>query len=206
MSLDNKKELRQDVPTKWNSTYLMLESAIHYRCVFSYLEMIDSNFKHCPTALEWEKVNDIGTFFACFYFATCEFSGTKYPTANLYFPAVFTIYVTLKQQLESKDVYKKSMTTQMLSKFEKYWSKFSVVLAILVILDPRFNLNFVNYIYTRLYGVSEFKEYLHVCKKLFFLFTEYNGSSSTTPSTITVEKHVHSQQSSKPSSKLMKIK
>jgi hypothetical protein len=208
MSLDNKKGLRQDVPTRWNSTYLMLESAIHFRRAFSYLEMTDSNFKHCPTALEWEKVNDISTFLACFYTATCEFSGTKYPTANLYFPAVSTIYVTLKEQLESEDVYKRSMATQMLSKFEKYWSEFSVVLAIAVILDPRFKLNFVNYIYMRLYGVLESREYLHVREKLFSLFTEYNGSSSTTPSptTITAEKHVHSQQSSKSSSELMKVK
>jgi hypothetical protein len=59
MSLDSKKGLRQDVPTRWNSTYLMLETAIHYRRAFSYLEMIDSNYKHCPTALEWEKATNI---------------------------------------------------------------------------------------------------------------------------------------------------
>jgi hypothetical protein len=59
MSLDSKKGLRQDVPTRLNSTYLMLETAIHYRRAFSYLEMIDSNYKHCPTALEWEKATNI---------------------------------------------------------------------------------------------------------------------------------------------------
>jgi hypothetical protein len=81
---------------------------------------------------------------------------------------------------------------KMLSKFEKYWSKFSVVLAIAIILDPRFKLNFVNFIYMRLYGISKSREYLHVREKLFFLFTEYNGSSSTTSSTLTAEKHVYS--------------
>jgi hypothetical protein len=52
MSLDSKNGLKQDVPTKWNSTYLMLETTIHYRSVFSYLDMIDSNYKHYPTALD----------------------------------------------------------------------------------------------------------------------------------------------------------
>jgi hypothetical protein len=112
ISLDNKKGLRQDVPTRWHSTYFMLESAIHYRLAFSYLEMTDLNFKHCPTELEWEKVNDISIFLACFYIATCEFSRTKYPTTNLYFLVVSTIYMTLKQQLASEDEYKRSMATQ----------------------------------------------------------------------------------------------
>jgi hypothetical protein len=89
-------------------------------------EMIDSNYKHCPTALEWEKATNIYYFLASFYHAICEFSGIKYPTTNLYFPVIFDIYVTLKEEVKSEDEYKRLMTTQMLSKFEKYWSKFSV--------------------------------------------------------------------------------
>jgi len=62
MSLDSNKGLKQDVPTMWNSTYLMLESVIHYRCAFAYLDMTYKNYTFCANALEWEKVNDISSF------------------------------------------------------------------------------------------------------------------------------------------------
>jgi hypothetical protein len=193
MSLDSNKELRQDVPTEWDSTYLMLESAIHYQRAFSYLEMTDSSYQYCPTALEWEKVNDISSFLACFYKATCAFSGTKYPTANLYFPVIAMIYVTLKQHLVSEDEHKSLMATQMISKFEKYWSEFSTVLAIAVIFDPRYKLHFVNYCYMKIYGVKDSVEFVNVRDKLFQLFMEHSASSRTL-SSIVVQPQEHCQK------------
>jgi hypothetical protein len=182
MSLDNKKGLRQYVPTRWNSTYLMLESAIHYRRAFAYLEMTDQNYRFCPSALEWEKVIDISTFLGCFYHATCAFSGTKYPTANLYFPVVALIYVNLKKELVSEDEDRRSMANQMISKFEKYWLEFSVVLAIAIVLDPRYKLRLVKYYYTKIYG-DESMEYANVKEKLTKLFMEYS-TSTTSSSTV----------------------
>jgi hypothetical protein len=203
-SLDSRKELKQDVPTRWNSTYLMLETVIHYRSAFSYLEMIDSNYKHCPTAPEWEQATHICCFLAPFYHATCEFSGTKYPTANLYFPVIYDIYVTLKEEVESEDEYKRLMSTQMLSKFEKYWSEFSVVLAIAVALDPRYKLELVNFCYTRLYGVDNCREYCHLRDKMIYLFLEYGGSSSTSSSAISLDTRNVNSQVSQPQVKAVK--
>ena len=55
MDLDGKKGLRQDMPTRWNSTFLMLQSSLSYRHAFQHLDLIDYNFKHCPTVDEWQK-------------------------------------------------------------------------------------------------------------------------------------------------------
>uniref|UniRef100_A0A2N9GPR7 HAT C-terminal dimerisation domain-containing protein n=1 Tax=Fagus sylvatica TaxID=28930 RepID=A0A2N9GPR7_FAGSY len=95
-------------------------------------------------------------------------------------------YVSLGS--ESEDEYMRRMVEQMLVKFEKYWSEFSVVLAIAVILDPRYKLQFINFCYQKLYGVGGSYEYLKVREKLFSLFGEY-VSNVPTPSSTTSNKH-----------------
>ena len=178
MDLDGKKGLRQDVPTRWNSTFLMLQSALSYRRAFQHLELTDYNFKHCPTGGEWEKAQKIKKFLVVFYYATLVFSGTKYPTANLYLSQVFIVYFTLKKESDSEDKYMRKMADQMLVKFEKYWIEFSVVLAITVVLDPRYKLSFVDWCYQKLYGYASSLQYLKVHEKLFALFGEYVSNVS----------------------------
>ena len=68
--------------------------------------MFEPRFNHCPTTLEWEKMKSINSLLCSFYNATCEFSGIKYPTANLYFSAILSIYMSLKEENESEDEYK----------------------------------------------------------------------------------------------------
>lgn len=55
VSLDDKKGLRQDVPTRWNSTFLMLDSVLYYKNAFRHLHLSDSNYKNCPSEEEWGK-------------------------------------------------------------------------------------------------------------------------------------------------------
>ncbi|KAK1559176.1 hypothetical protein Q3G72_011529 [Acer saccharum] len=154
IGLDSKMGMRQDVPTRWNSTFLMLQSALYYRRVWCALEMLDSNYKHCPSPTKWEKVEKIATFLQHFYDVTCSFSGSKYPTSNLYFPNVLSTYLLLKKNLESNDVFMKNMTTKMYSKYDKYWGDFSVILAIALVLDPRYKMAFVEFAYKKIYGIK----------------------------------------------------
>ena len=52
VSLDPKTGLRPDVPTRWNATFLMTESALYYRRAFCHLQLSDSNYKHCSSQEE----------------------------------------------------------------------------------------------------------------------------------------------------------
>jgi hypothetical protein len=78
----------------------------------------------------------------------------------------------------SEDEDKRSMANQMISKFEKYGSKFNVVLAIAVVLDPHYKLCLVKYNYSKIYGDESF-QYDNVKEKLTKLFMEYRASTTS---------------------------
>ncbi|XP_026657060.2 zinc finger BED domain-containing protein RICESLEEPER 2-like [Phoenix dactylifera] len=184
VSLESKKDLRQDVPTRWNSTFLMLESALFYHHAFLHLKLNYSNYKHCPSEEEWGKVEKISKLLSVFYDATLVFSGAKYPTSNLYFSQVFLIEFTLRQKMQSAYAFIQRMTRQIYEKFEKYWSDHSLILAMAVILDPRYKFQFVEYCYKKLnrYGSTES---MHIRDYMFSLFNQYMLASSKTPTTST---------------------
>ena len=117
-----------------------------------------------------------------FYDATCVFSGSKYTTSNLYFEQVCGIKVLLNQEMNSSDAFLKRMATQMLGKFEKYWSEHSLILAIAVVFDPRYKLQFVEYCYNKLYGVGSTEasyQFMRIREQLFALFDEYNTKDTS---------------------------
>ena len=77
-----------DVATRWNSTYLMLGSALKHKRAFSMLALNDKHYKCCPSNEEWKRGEQICEFFMPFYDITNLISSTSYPTSNLYFTQV----------------------------------------------------------------------------------------------------------------------
>ncbi|XP_019199709.1 PREDICTED: zinc finger BED domain-containing protein RICESLEEPER 1-like [Ipomoea nil] len=132
----------------------------------------DSNYKRCPSKDEWDRIEKLSKFLGVFYEITCVFSGTKYPTANLYFPTIFKARLTLEEQKNGDDLCMRNMVVQMFAKFEKYWFAFSLILAIAVILDPHYKIHFVDWSYKKLYG-HDSMEFKKVKESLFSLYNEY---------------------------------
>ncbi|KAM3324192.1 hypothetical protein P3S67_005343 [Capsicum chacoense] len=60
-------DLHLDVTTRWNSTYLMLESSLQYEKAFSSLQLIDRNYSLCPTFDHWRSGEKIFGFLEPFY-------------------------------------------------------------------------------------------------------------------------------------------
>ena len=168
-----------DVPTRWNSTYLMLERALKHNRAFAMLALNDKNYKCCPSNEEWKRGEQICEFLMPFYEITNLISGTSYPTANLYFAQVWKIELLLLNHLNGDDGVLKDMAFNMKKKFDKYWAEYNVLLAMAVILDPRVKFSMLKRSFSKI-DPNGFQERLNVVKiKLFMLYEEYAKNSSS---------------------------
>ena len=78
----------------------------------------------------------------------------------------------MKTTVESGDEHLKSMAMEMWIKFQKYWSEFSPILAVALVLDPRYKLEFVAFCYNKAFGMNS-AEWFSLRGKLEGLFEEY---------------------------------
>ncbi|XP_019183659.1 PREDICTED: zinc finger BED domain-containing protein RICESLEEPER 2-like [Ipomoea nil] len=165
--IEQKTSLCLDVPTRWNSTYLMLQSALIYQKVFDDYEYSDNSSKSdlcdsIPTSLDWEYVNNLVKLLKCFYEMTIRISGSLYVTANTFFSEISDLYCILNEMVEA-DGAVKLMGANMKAKFEKYWGdidKMNYMIFFANILDPRDKLEYMPTQLVHMYGDKKGKDYL----------------------------------------------
>ncbi|KAL9679363.1 hypothetical protein QQ045_017221 [Rhodiola kirilowii] len=157
-----------DVPTRWNSTYKMLEGAFKYKVVFSRMNDDDVNFRAYfneevkkdgvfvkrmgpPMEEDWLDAQAFTLFLKRFYDSTIKLSASKTPTSNL----IFNEMVALQQLIEKKmrdwsNPILMKVARSMKTKFDKYWGqsngggnghKINLIVFIANVLDPRFKLS-----------------------------------------------------------------
>ncbi|KAJ9548188.1 hypothetical protein OSB04_020731 [Centaurea solstitialis] len=161
MKIESKSLVCLDVETRWNSTYLMLESAIKFQAAFDMLEEQDSKYrsellslKGMPTEEDWDYARCLLPFLKGFYTSTLRISGSLYVTSNSYFHEVFGIGAMIKNKMSVKDEGLRKMATRMKGKYDKYWSNESNINMFLFvgsILDPRHKLGYVSFIVEQSY-------------------------------------------------------
>ena len=110
---------------------------------------------------------------------TTAITNNKSPTANIYFPEICDVHVQLINWCKSSDEFIRSLALKMKAKFDIYWSKCSLSLAIAAILDPRFKMKLVEYYYPQIYGSNAQDNIKEVSDGIRELFNEYSiGSTS----------------------------
>ncbi|KAG8635518.1 hypothetical protein MANES_16G038752v8 [Manihot esculenta] len=137
--IQSKSSLYLDVSTRWNSTYLMLSSALKFENAFDRYATVDPYFKidlqSCegdgvPDSLEWEYIGKIVEFLGHFYELTLRISGSRYVTYNIFFD-------------------------------EGDPDKMNKIIYIAVVVDPRYKLEFMHFaLSTRIFQSENANEHI----------------------------------------------
>ncbi|XP_065625443.1 zinc finger BED domain-containing protein RICESLEEPER 2-like [Quercus suber] len=167
------KELVLDCKTRWNSTYLMLSTALIYKDVFSRLAKRETSYTCLPYDHDWEVAKDICGRLELFHSVTEFFSGRKYPTTNMYFALVCELKIALNEWSLSSSEMISTMAESMLAKFNSYWANVSVVMAVAAILDPRYKMKLLEFYYPNIYGDNSDLEIEKIKNLCYDLLDEY---------------------------------
>ncbi|XP_071906538.1 zinc finger BED domain-containing protein RICESLEEPER 2-like [Coffea arabica] len=168
------RKLILDCPTRWNSTYLMLASALEFRDVFPRYGDIDPWFHYVPSEFEWMKVEEVCKFLGIFYEITNIISGSDYPIANLFLVELYRIKELLNEKALDFSDHIRFMAESMALKFDKYWGESNVLMSLGAILDPRYKMVLVNHTFPVIYGEVAAPRYIDEMRCILYdLYNEY---------------------------------
>lgn len=143
--VDSKGLLNVDVSTRWNSTFVMLNTAEKLERAFEQYALHDPNYKTelekfgpgpkagsgspdergPPTYDDWVYIREFKEFLQHFYDLTNKVSSTKYITANTFLEEIAAVNFLLGEWSDrvicGDDIIFKNMATKMKDKYEKYW-------------------------------------------------------------------------------------
>ncbi|XP_015973324.1 zinc finger BED domain-containing protein RICESLEEPER 1 [Arachis duranensis] len=174
VGIRSQKCLTVDNPFQWNTTHSMLEAVLEFKDVFILLQENDDGCTVSLSDVEWDRVSAITNYLKLFVEVTNVFTRSKYPTANIYFPELCDVKLHLIEWCNNSDEYISSLALRMRSKFDEYWEKCSLGLAVAAMLDPRFKMKLVEYYYPQIYGSTSSARINEVLDSVKALYNEHS--------------------------------
>lgn len=102
-----------------------------------------------PNNDDWKKVHTLLPFLRIFNDTTLNLSGSLYVTGNSYVPQIYRIGHLISGYCNNGDESIRNMTYQMKAKYDRYWTNVdntNVFLFIALVLNPRYNLDYVEWV------------------------------------------------------------
>ncbi|XP_055961671.1 zinc finger BED domain-containing protein RICESLEEPER 2-like [Mercurialis annua] len=195
VGVETKKGLCLDVPTRWNSTFLMLSTACLYEKAFEKYDEDESSFKSdlggsVPDSLTWEVVRKFADCLSHFYYVTLRISGSLYVTSDMHFQEICDLNVVLSDMMLSEDFDVNNLGGKMKLKFDKYWGdpdKMNKLIFFAYVFDPSAKLEGMEYSLCIMFGnVNGAVLYKSVVDELNLLFNEYKTLYESGGSNISV--------------------
>ncbi|XP_051148474.1 zinc finger BED domain-containing protein DAYSLEEPER-like [Andrographis paniculata] len=173
LQVPSSKTLSVDVQTQWNTTYEMLLAASELKEVFSCLDTSDPDYKDAPSAEDWRQIEILCSHLKPFFDTANLLTTGATPTTNAYFHEAWKIQLELARAATNEDPFVSSLTKLMQERFDKYWKSCCFILALSVVMDPRFKMKLVEFSFSKIYG-EEAASYVKIVDDgIHELFLEY---------------------------------
>ncbi|KAH0765852.1 hypothetical protein KY285_001723 [Solanum tuberosum] len=115
------KMLSLDVSPRWNSTYLMFDTAEKFEKAFERFDLYDDgSIAGSIQNEDWANMRNVTKFLEFFYEITLKVSSSRYVTCNVHFEDICELDAYLKVCMTSDDVDLSKMASKMKEKFKKY--------------------------------------------------------------------------------------
>ncbi|XP_020226697.1 zinc finger BED domain-containing protein DAYSLEEPER [Cajanus cajan] len=162
-----------DDEIQWNTSYQMLVAASEMKEVFSCLDTSDPDYKGAPSMQDWKRVEILCSYLKPLFDAANILTTTTHPTAITFFHEVWKLQLDATRAVTSEDPFISRLNKIMHEKIDKYWRECSLVLALAVVMDPRFKMKLVEFSFTKIYGEDAHVHIKTVDDGIHELFHEY---------------------------------
>ncbi|RID51906.1 hypothetical protein BRARA_H02541 [Brassica rapa] len=145
------KDLVIDNIGRWDTSYKMLLVAYEHRQVFTCLETCYPGYKISISNEEWRKIESLCLCLKVLFEASEVLIMPKRLTANTFYDVMTKLQLELSRIAMGEEELG-NVVSSLRERFDLYWRGCFLVVAVAVVLDPRFKMQHVKETFTESYG------------------------------------------------------